>query len=450
MIPMRFSRRRTLLGLAAIAASPAMPILAAPPIDAAKEFGLDTNASGSDQSAPLQKAMNAAAKTGRLLLLPGGGIDVSDVEFPTGLQMQGVPGQTILTSPGNKRLGHMSGAFDVGIDGVIFQANAPDEAAGVQGLIEIEDCRGVSFRRCGFYNNPGNGISAGGSDLLVEDCDFEGAETGAIHSQNGRDVTIRGNRIAGCGNVGIRIWRDDPDMDGAIITGNRISNIRSDDGGSGQNGNGVSIYKADDVVVSDNVISNCAFSAVRVNSGRNTQIRGNTCLGSGEVAIYSEFAFSGSVIADNIIDGASGGISMTNLDNEGHLATCTGNIVRNITPTSATNPEAKPFGIYAEADSVIANNAIENVPGPAISAGYGPFVRNVVITGNVISGARYGVAVSVVQDAKAGPVRISGNIIGAGTEHAMIGMEWEKIVSTDLVADVGRYPNIAIGDNTIG
>jgi len=73
-----------------------------------------------------------------------------------------------------------------------------------------------------------------------------------------------------------------------------------------------------------------------------------------------------------------------------------------------------------------------------------------VITGNVVTGARYGVAVSVVQDAKAGPVRISGNIISAGAEHAMIGMEWEKIVSADLAADVGRYPNIAIGDNTIG
>jgi len=41
------------------------------------------------------------------------------------------------------------------------------------------------------------------------------------------------------------------------------------------------------VIVSDNHISDCAFSAVRINTGKNCQIRGNVCLGSGETGIYS-------------------------------------------------------------------------------------------------------------------------------------------------------------------
>ena len=122
-----------------------------------------------------------------------------------------------------------------------------------------------------------------------------------------------------------------------------------------------------------------------MNSGRDTQIRGNTCLRSGEVAIFSEFAFSGSIVADNIIDGAATGISITNLDSGGRLATCTGNIVRNIAPSSATNPDTRPIGIYAEADTVVASNSIDAVPGTGIVAGYGPYVRNVVVTGNVIT-----------------------------------------------------------------
>ena len=65
---------------------------------------------------------------------------------------------------------------------------------------------------------------------------------------------IRGNRITNCGNAGIRIWRDDAGPDGSIITGNRIGKIDWKDGGNGQNGNGMSIYKADDVIVSDNMI----------------------------------------------------------------------------------------------------------------------------------------------------------------------------------------------------
>jgi uncharacterized secreted repeat protein (TIGR03808 family) len=447
---MRFSRRWTLVGLASAGASIATRAGAGPPIDAAKEFGLDASAIEIDQSGPLQAAMNAASKRGRLLLLPAGRFNVGNLEIPDGLTMAGIRGQTILTSPGDVRLGHIAGAAGISVENIVFQASEPEMAAGVQGLIEIEASSGVTFRACGFNNNAGNGISASDSAFTVEDCDFHSPETAAIHSQNGKGVMIRGNRISECGNAGIRIWRDQPGPDNSIIAGNRIDGVDFKDGGNGQNGNGISIYKADNVVVSDNVISGCAFSAVRVNSGKNTQIHGNTCVRSGEVAIYSEFGFSGSVIANNVIDGASAGISITNLDKGGHLATCTGNVVRNIAATSATNPEATPYGIYAEADTVIANNAIDNVPGPAILVGYGPFVRNIIISDNVITGARYGVAVSVVQDAAVGPVRISGNLIGAGTEHAMIGMEWEKIVSTDLAADVARYPNIAIGDNTVG
>lgn len=423
---------------------------AAPPIDAAKEFGLDPNANETDQSKRLQKAMDAAAKSGRLLLLPGGGFNVGALTIPDRLHMQGIAGATMLTAPGDTRLAQIANAYAVTIEGIVFQANAPDAAAGVQGLIEIEASSGISFRNCGFYNNPGNGIAANESSLTIEDCDFEGAEAAGIHSNNGKGLTIRGNRIADCGSAGIRIWRDEPGFDGSIITGNRISKIAATDGGNGQNGNGISIYKADGVIVADNIVDGCAFSAIRVNQSKDTQIRGNTCTNSGEVAIFSEFGFSGSVIADNIVDGAATGISITNLDQGGHLATCTGNLVRNIAPGSTVNPDTKPVGIYAEADTVISGNTVDSVPGVGILAGNGPYVRNVLISANVITGARYGIGVSVVQDPKAGPVRVEGNIIGAGSEHAIVGLEWDKLASTDLSADAARYPNVTVADNTAG
>lgn len=438
-----------LTGLGALAASTTMA-RAAPPIDPIKEFGLDPNANETDQSRKLQAAMNAAARSGRLLLLPGAGFNVSEVSVPTGLTMIGIRGQSILTTPGDKRLAHITGASSISIENVVFQANAPETAAGVNGLIEIDRATDITFRGCEFNNAAGNGISAGDSGFTVEDCSFYSPETAAILSLNGKGVMIRGNRISDCGNGGIRIWRDEPGADGSIVTGNRISNIDWLDGGNGQNGNGISIYRADGVIVSDNTISGCAFSAVRVNAGRDTQIRGNTCRDSSEVAIFSEFEFSGSVIADNIVDGAATGISITNFDKGGHLATCTGNIVRNIAPMSKTNPDTKPVGIYAEADTVIANNSVEDVPGTGILVGNGPYVRNVVVSDNVITGARYGIGVSVVQDATVGPVRIAGNIIGAGGEHGLVGYEWDRMVSTDLREDAARYPNVVIGENSVG
>jgi uncharacterized secreted repeat protein (TIGR03808 family) len=444
------NRRRVLAGLAAGIALPAIvtSARAAQPIDAVGDFGLDGN-DQSDQSAKLQAALDAAAKEGRMLLLPGAGFEVSEIEIPNGVHVLGIHGHTILTTPGDARLAHIADANGITIEGVVFQANAPESAAGVNGLIEIEGSSDVTFRQCGFYNSAANGIAATGSSLTIEDCDFEGFAAAAIHSQNGTGLMIRGNAIRKGSNAGIRIWRDDPGQDGSIVSGNRISKIDWADGGNGQNGNGVSIYKADGVIVSDNVIDGCAFSAVRVNSGKNTQIRGNSCTNSGEVAIFSEFAFSGSVIADNVIDGAATGISITNLDSGGHLATCTGNIVRNITPSSKTNPDTRPVGIYAEADTVVANNAVDAVPGAGIVAGYGPFVRNVIVSDNVVTGSMIGIGVSVVQEKSPGPVRVSGNII-SGAQQAIVGMEWEKIVSGDLSKDAGRYPNVTVSDNSVG
>ena len=45
--------------------------------------------------------------------------------------------------------------------------------------------------------------------------------------------------------------------------GNRVSRIRADSGGTGQNGNGINLDKANGVIVADNRVDDCAFSAIR-------------------------------------------------------------------------------------------------------------------------------------------------------------------------------------------
>ena len=263
-----------------------------------------------------------------------------------------------------------------------------------------------------------------------------------------RGLLITGNRIAECGNAGIRIWRSQNGADGSLITNNRIEKIDWRGGGNGQNGNGINIFKADEVVVSDNHITDCAFTAVRLNSTNNTSVSGNICIRSGEVAIFSEFAFSGSVIANNIIDGAAAGISITNLDQGGQLATCLGNIVRNITPASLVNPDTTPTGIFAEANTAISGNTVQNVPGIAIGAGYGPFLRNVLISTNVISDSHIGIGVSVVEDC--GPVHIADNMIYNPTKFAAIGLRWTDIAEPDLLANADRFPHVTVSGNVVG
>ena len=58
-------------------------------------------------------------------------------------------------------------------------------------------------------------------------------------------------------------------------------------GGSGQWGNAVNVFRADNVIVRGNRIRNAAFTAVRGNAASNLQIVGNTCSGLGEVALYA-------------------------------------------------------------------------------------------------------------------------------------------------------------------
>ncbi len=133
---------------------------------------------------------------------------------------------------------------------------------------------------------------------------------------------LTANEIDSCENLGIYIARDEAGYDGTGITRNRIRNIRFSEGGDGLNGNAINAFRADNVVISNNVLSDCAFSAVRLCATRDCQITGNKCNRLSEVAIFSEFGFSGSVASGNIIDGVAQGIAITNFNEQGRLAVC--------------------------------------------------------------------------------------------------------------------------------
>jgi uncharacterized secreted repeat protein (TIGR03808 family) len=334
-----------------------------------------------------------------------------------------------------------SGAANVTLSGLGFDGSGGGKAP----VVDLTGLADISLSACRFVHAGDHALSLSQCRGRVGDCFFGDAGGAAIFAIDSNGLSLTGNSITECGNGGILVWRSEAGSDGTIVTGNRIANVDWRDGGNGQNGNGINVFRADDVIVANNHISGCAFSAVRINAGRNTQVTGNTCLDSGETAIFSEFGFSGSSIANNVIDGAATGISIANLDSDGHLATCTGNIVRNIAPVSRTNPDTTPVGIFAEADTAITGNVVENVPGPAIVAGWGPYLRNVLIANNVVREADIGIAVSVAEGA--GTARVSGNIIDARGAR-IVGMAWTETVSADLAAEAGRFSNVAVSDNS--
>jgi len=62
----------------------------------------------------------------------------------------------------------------------------------------------------------------------------------------------------------------------------------------------------------------------------------------------------------------------------------------------------------------------------------------VIIADNVISEVDTAIDVSVAPGA--GPVRIAGNMISGARVSAIVGTQWDKLSSADLVADAAQFP----------
>jgi uncharacterized secreted repeat protein (TIGR03808 family) len=236
-----------------------------------------------------------------------------------------------------------------------------------------------------------------------------------------------------------------------MVTDNRIEDIKAGPGGSGQYGNAINAFRAGNVIVRGNRIRNCDYSAVRGNSASNIQIVGNSVTNVREVALYSEFAFEGAVISGNTVDGAAFGVSVCNFNEGGRIAVVQGNIIRNLIPKRpiGTAPDDDAgIGIYVEADSSVTGNAIENAPSYGIVAGWGRYLRDVVISGNVIRNALAGVGVSVVPGA--GTALVSNNMISGTPRGAVIGLDHITPVTSDLTQESAqRFAQLTVSGNAV-
>jgi uncharacterized secreted repeat protein (TIGR03808 family) len=342
-----------------------------------------------------------------------------------------------------------TGSDHVSLNGLVFDGN--DVALPQRrGLIHIAQARSARVADCEIVNAAGNGIT-----LLSVEGEVSGntisAADAAIFSLDALALRISGNHVRDAGNNGILVWRSAAGDDGSLVVDNRIENVTNRSGGSGQYGNAINVFRADNVIVRGNRIRNAAFSAVRGNAASNLQILGNTCTGLGEVALYAEFGFEGAVIANNIVDGAAMGVSVTNFKEGGRLALVQGNLIRNLIdhrPAGTDPNDGAGIGIGVEADSLVNGNVIESAPHVGIAAGSGQYLRDVVISANIVRGADYGITVSVVPGA--GTSLIADNLITGARRGAIVGVEWNKPVTDDLAKDgAEHYAQLTINGNRV-
>lgn len=415
----------------------------------ASHYGVVPDALGADAKA-FNRLLHDASARNVPVFLPPGIYRLSNIDLPANIRISGVPGATRLAYSGEGQFmralgGRRVALTDLTIDGANrwLDDNQP-------GLMTFQAVEELTLERCEILGAQKFAVWAERCGGRIEGNSISGAVASAVYAVECRDFAIRDNVVRDCGDGGILVHRWTKGHDGTIVSGNRISRILAKSGGTGEYGNGINVFRADGVQIANNYVSDCAFTAIRSNAGSNVQITSNQCLGSGETAIYSEFGFDGAVISNNIIDGAANGILSVNFNEGGRLAVISGNLIRNLKLTAPYEQEDALFGIgiEAESDASVMGNVIENAPRWGMLIGWGPYLRDVNVTGNVIRNATVGIAATVVEGA--GQASIRQNIFSGIKEAAIAGYHWIEKVTGDLtVSGAETFTHLDIADNRI-
>ncbi len=403
-----------------------------------------------DQTRNLQRAIDEAARAQVPLALPPGVYRTGMLRLQSGSQLVGVRGATKFLFTGGASMLQSDGADSIGLNGITLDGGAIALPAR-RGLVHCLGGRDLRITECEITGSGGNGIWLEQVSGDISGNIFAKIATTAVLSFDAKGLIVSRNTISGTNDNGIEILRTAIGDDGTQVLDNRIEDIKAGPGGSGQYGNAINAFRAGNVIVRGNRIKNCDYSAVRGNSASNIQITGNSVSDVREVALYSEFSFEGAVIANNTVDGAAVGVSVCNFNEGGRIAVVQGNIIRNLLPKRpiGTAPDDDAgVGIYIEADSSVTGNVIENAPSFGIVAGWGKYLRDIAITGNVIRNAFVGIGVSVVPGA--GTALVNNNMISETPRGAVVGLDHARAVTTDLSAEgAQRYAQVVIGTNAV-
>lgn len=444
------------LGMAGVTGAAAAQSRRLPVVDVDLRGSIDASAHGvrpgadDRKSKAFAKLLKDAAAKNTPVFLPPGDYAISNITLPDNTRLTGVPGATRIVYSGDGHLFAAEGGSRIELANLVIDGANRWLDDTVQGLVHLANVANVTIENCEIQGSSKSAICLERSGGRIERSRLSGAAEYALYAVESRDLSVTGNHVFDCGNGGILIHRWQKGRDGTIVSGNRIARINATHGGTGQYGNGINIFRADDVMIASNHISGCAFSAIRSNAGSNVQITGNTCLDSGEAAIYSEFGFEGAIVSGNLVDGAASGILIVNFDEGGRLASVTGNIVRNLRLEGPYVHDGAGFGygIAVEADTVVSGNTVENAPRWGLMLGWGPYMRGLVVSGNLVRGSPVGCGVTVVENA--GSALVTGNIFEDTPEAAIAGFRWSERATGDLAKDGSTHAHLTIERNRTG
>lgn len=229
--------------LAATAAAEAAPLPAVPGKTVA-DFGVEPNAER-DQTAVMQRAIDALAPSGQPVVIPAGLYRVSKLQLPSRAVVTGVPGLSILVAPQGASAFEVQDKQDVSFRGVAFIG---------QGLAARE-CRNLTIADCQVLSSGGDGLVCSGSGLLVTGNRASACTKAGLWIEGDGLVS---NNIVGGGQFGLRLgsaWR----LGSMSVVNNYIEGA--------QVGIGVSSSDAGYAFIAMNLITGAKNGGIRALSG---------------------------------------------------------------------------------------------------------------------------------------------------------------------------------------
>ena len=207
-------------------------------------------------------------------------------------------------------------------------------------------------------------------------------------------------------------------------------------GGTGQNGNAINVFRAGDVIVRGNISATRLFRGARQcrlqHPDRRQQLRR-----AGRSRDLFRVRVRDAVIADNVVDGAEIGISVTNFNEGGRLAHLRGNIVRNLARAARTGRRTKPASASASRPTP---------PSPATSSSRRALPASAPAGANICatspSPAMWCATPASASRSRSRPAPAMppspATLSPARKRGAIVGMEWAKAVTGDLAKTAPR------------
>lgn len=432
------------------------------------DYGMVPN-TGTDQTSNFQSAINAAQSQALPLYIPAGTYHITTVSITQPADIYSSPGAATIIGYGQAPMIAVAasggGSFGpVHLHGLLLDGEHQAFGGGIgdPALIRASNVNYLTIERCILRNSSFHGIYLSGCDGRLFQNTVEGAAETGIHSLDatGNGVIVEGNKVRWSGNNGIQVFRSSIGGDSSIVTMNTIGNTAANSGGTGPNGNAISVFRANYVTVSENKIFSSAFSAIRLNSSSGSQVLGNQSYDCQETAIWVEAPsegdiYEGGVVANNIIEICGSGIAVTNVNYGGRRVIVSANQVTNATNNTITyeGGSYQTWGraIEGDGDVLIVGNQIENTADYGIflfpintGGGLGPVDIITMAEANMLKNCAGGIGF-YKDDTTYGRLFIGGNVIYKYSSASKFG----AIVPVSYNASTGEVTRIS-GSTDLG